>query len=340
MKVLSAMKKGIGITNRKLGLVIILLIINIIFGLVLGIPMYYKLHNSFGDSMVSENMVEGFDTLWHGEFQHEQDGFASSFKPSILSLGAILNNFVTIESWKPFNVNSMPISIWVLGLLYLIFWTFLNGGVLGTFNSMDRKFSFKNFFGDCGKYFIRFFILTIVALACYILLNKYFFPWLEEVFKEFSFVKNATEEKIPFLFNRLRDFIFLILLFFIGMLFDYAKISIVVDERRNIIVSFFKSLFFILRHIIKVYFLYIILAVIGIIFIALYTLADLQISQNTLRNILIMIGIQQVYMLLKIWLKCTFLSSQMSLYKGFKKVTEGDLIEGRGEPFAVKEEIV
>ena len=124
------------------------------------------------------------------------------------------------------------------------------------------------------------------------------------------------------------------------MLFDYAKISIVVDERRNIIVSFFKSLFFIIRHIIKVYSLYIILAGIGIIFIALYTLVDLQISQNSLRNILIIIGIQQVYILLKIWLKCTFLSSQMSLYKGIKKVTGGDLIEGRGEPFAVKEEIV
>ena len=198
MKVLSALKKGLGITSRKLGLIIILLFINIIFGLALGIPMYYTLHNSFGDSMVSENMVEGFDTLWYGEFQQEQDGFASSFKPSILSLGAVLNNFVTIESWKPFNLNSMPVTIWVLGLLYLIFWTFLNGGILGAFNSMDKKFSFNKFFGDCGKYFIRFFILTIGAFACYVLLNKYFFPWMEEVFKELSFVKNATVELVPF----------------------------------------------------------------------------------------------------------------------------------------------
>ena len=99
------------------------------------------------------------------------------------------------------------------------------------------------------------------------------------------------------------------------------------------------ALFFILRHIIKTYLLYFILAFIGIIFIAFYTYADMQMSQNTLRNVGIMIVLQQVYIFLKIWLKCTFLSSQMSLYKDFQVAAEaeGELIERRGEPFATIE---
>jgi len=336
MKVLSALKKGVGITNRRFGLIIILLIINIIISLVLSIPMFYKLQGSLGNSLVSENMLEGFDTLWYEEFQSEQSGFTSSFKASIIGIGAILNNFVTIESGNLFKLNIMPVTIWVLGLIYLLFWTFLNGGILGMFNSMDKKLSFNNFFGDCGKYFIRFLFLTIGAVACYMLLSSYFFPWLEGGLSNLG--ENATKEWIPFTLDRFRNIIFLILLFFIGMLFDYAKISIVVDEKRNVIVPFFKSLFFIIRHIIKTYTLYFILAFIGIIFIVLYALTDSLMPQNTFRNILIMIVIMQAYIFLKIWLKCTFLSSQMSLYKGFKEKAEEEVIEKRGEPFAIREE--
>ena len=338
MKALSALKVGSGITTRKFGIVIFLLIINIIFALVLSIPMFYTLQDSFGDSKVGENMLEGFDTLWYGEFRNEVSGFASSFSPSIMGIGAILNNFVTIERGNLFNIRSIPNTIFLLGVIYLLFGAFLNGGILGAFNSPERKFSFGNFFEDCGKYFIRFFFLMIIAVACYLVLQRFFFPWLNSAFSSLGWVKNATEEKIPFLFDRLKNLIFVIILFFIGMLFDYAKIITVVEQRRNIIASFFRSLGFILTHIIKTFSLYYILVFIGIIFITLYTYIEPLFTTNTLRNIGIVFGIQQVYIILKIWLKCTFFSSQMSLYKGVVvSPEEEELIPRKIEPFAIKE---
>ena len=153
-------------------MIIFLLIINIIFALVLSVPIYYILQDSFGDSKVSENMLEGFDMLWYGEFQNEVSGFASSFEPSIIGIGGILNNFVIIESGN--LLRNVPITIAILGLLYLLFSTYLNGGILGAFDIPDRKFSFKNFFADCGKYFIRFFFLMVIFVSICTPIDKYF----------------------------------------------------------------------------------------------------------------------------------------------------------------------
>ena len=207
MKVLSSLKMGAGITSRKFGIVIILLIINIVFALILSVPMFYTLQNSFGDSLVSKNMMEGFDSVWYGEFQNEVKGFASSFNPSIIGIGGILNNFVIIERGNLFNLKSLPATILALGILFLLFGTFLNGGILSVFNSPEKKFSFRSFFEECGNYFIRFFFLMIFAVAIYVVLCVYFFPWLEGIFRVLG--ENATEEKIPFLLDRLRNFIYI-----------------------------------------------------------------------------------------------------------------------------------
>jgi hypothetical protein len=311
MKVLFALRMGMGITLRKFGIVILLLIINVIFAFVLSVPMFFTLQHSFGDSIVRDNMLDGFDTLWYGEFQYEIKGVASSFNPSIIGIGAFLSNFTNIESGKLFQNLLSPISI--LMILYLIFGTFLNGGILGTFNQPEKKFSFINFFKDCSKYFFRFLLIMICAVACYVVLYKYFFPWLGNIFNKWG--ENATVEKIPFLFDRIRNFISLVIICFIGIVFDYTKIITVVEQKRNIIMSFVKSLIFIFLYITKSFSLYIVLMIIGIVFIIFYAVSESLFTQNTLQNIWIVFGIQQTYILLKLWLKCTFFSSQMTLYK-------------------------
>ncbi|MCK4966393.1 hypothetical protein KAS50_05140, partial [bacterium] len=217
--------------------------------------------------------------------------------------------------------------------------TFLTGGVLGVFNEPERKFSFGTFFGDSGKYFIRFFIFTAGAVACYIVIVKYFAPWFSGIFE--SITENAKEEKVPFFVERLKNIVFLIMLFFVGMVFDYSRILTVVDQRRNVIISFFKSLYIIFRHIHRTFTIYYVLAFAGFVLIALYWAAGNFIPQDTFLNIAILFGLQQLYILLKLYLRCTFFTSQMVFYKGASGKAEEvkkEIVPEKEEPSDIKEE--
>lgn len=325
MKALTAVKEGIGLTNRKFGIVILLLLFNFIIALVLGIPMYYILQDSFGGSMVQDTMFEGFDTVWYSWFSTGAEGLAVSFKASIAGIGGILDNFVLMESGKLFDINSIPAAVFVLGILYLLAVTFLTGGVLGIYNEPEKKFSFGRFFGNSGKYFIRFFIFTAAGVACYLVIIKYFSPWFSGLFE--SMREAATEEKIDFFIDRIQNISFLILILFIGMLFDYARIATVVDKRRNVVFAVLRSLYVIIRHIHRTVTIYFLLAAAGAVLIVAYAITESLIPQNTIQNIIVIFGVYQLYMFLKLYIRCTFFTSQMAFYKGISRPREKEVKE-------------
>ena len=124
------------------------------------------------------------------------------------------------------------------------------------------------------------------------------------------------QERTVVIIGWLKNIVFMILIFFIGMVFDYCRIITVVDKRRNIIFSLFKSLYIIVRYIHKTFAIYYLLAFIGFILIVVYSISEHFIPQNTMRSIAIAFAVQQFYLLLKLYLRCTFFSTQMSFYKG------------------------
>ena len=106
--------------------------------------------------------------------------------------------------------------------------TFLLGGILDRL-ARNRATASYGFFGACGMYFFRFLRLAPMAIAIYALLFLFVYPALP----------NAP---VP------RDVYFVPLLIAVHVLFDFAKVRMVVEDRRSAIGGVTAALRFVRRN--------------------------------------------------------------------------------------------
>ncbi|RKY86287.1 hypothetical protein DRQ09_06290 [candidate division KSB1 bacterium] len=312
MGVFKAFAKGINSSIRVKKIILFVFIVNLIFGLVLALPLYNTLQNSFGNSLVRNNMMKGFDYQWWSEFQFNNKGFVTSFNPSIIGIGAILNNIQGLFYGYFFRPTFSPII--VLAIIFMIINSFFAGGLLEIYNSEENKYSMRQFFSGCGTYFFRFLRLMIISLILYAV----FFIWVRGLLDSLhsTITQNAKTERFVVILRFIEDILMIFFICFINMIFDYAKIRTVVEKGKWMVIETVKSICFIFSHFFKVLGLYYLIVIMGVIFGVLYWVAHTQIVQNTLWMVLIMIVIQQIYIGIKIWIRFTFFGSEMAFFKG------------------------
>ena len=109
--------------------------------------------------------------------------------------------------------------------------------------------------------------------------------------------------------------IFLFFLFFIQMVFDYAKIRTVLEDRRDMFKTAMRSYGFAFKHFGRVMGLYWMIALIGIVLLAIFVFVKKLIPGSTGLGMLILFLWMQVYAYHRVGIKLLFAASQTSLYK-------------------------
>ena len=310
MKVLINFIKGFTNTWKAALMILLLLIVNLAFSLILALPMYHSLKDSFGDSLVGERMVEGFDYLWWEEFRDEAEGLEKTFTPSIIGKGAILNN---LEGLIMMRIFDLPSIVLIMGLLYIILHTFLAGGILSIFNKKEGKFSMGEFFQGAGSHFFRFFLLMFLSWFFFILFPFVSFGILGTILENVR--ENAFSEITPFYLGLVFYLIVLILFLFIQMVFDYGRIKIVLEESRNVMKSALGAFGFVFRHLGSTLGLFSLLFLVQVAVTVVYILIQGFIPQSHLWGVSIAFLFQQVFIFSLIWIRCWLYSSQMELYR-------------------------
>lgn len=310
MKVFINFIKGLTNTLKAARMILLLLIINLAFSLILALPMYHSLKDSFGDSLVGERMAEGFDYLWWEEFRDEAEGLEKTFTPSIIGKGAILNN---LEGLIMMRIFDLPSIILIMGLLYIILHTFLSGGILSIFNSKGGKFSIGDFFQGAGSHFFRFFLLMLLSWLFFILLPFVSFGILGTVLENVR--ENAFSEITPFYLGLVFNLVVLVLLLFIQMVFDYGRIKIVLEESRNVMKSALGAFRFVFRHLGSTLGLFSLLFLVQVAVTFVYISLQGFIPQSYFWGVLIAFLFQQAFIFSLIWVRCWLYSAQMELYK-------------------------
>ncbi len=281
--------------------------------MILALPMYNSLQDSLGRRKAGEAMAGGFDYLWWEEFRDENKGLEKTFSPSIIGKGAVLNNLETLVEMR-FLELPPPVLAW--GILYLIAHAFLAGGILFIFSQEKPRFSLKRFFEGAGSYFSRFFLLLLVSLFFYlaigILSSRGFNSTLDDISKE------AISEVNPFYYGLLFSAITFLLLLFVQMVFDYARIKVVLEEKRNVLAATFSAFGFVLRHPISTIGLYSLIFIFNVgITIGYVVLKELLPQTNPL-EVSAAFLLQELFIFALIWIRCWLYSSQLELYRHMK----------------------
>ena len=197
-----------------------------VLALPLAITMRGLLQSHLGASLAAEGAANGVNYDWWQEFASQATGIGTTFSPTIIGFAATLDN---ISSLLDGQREIAPIAGALA--LYLLSWTFLAGGIIDRY-ARQRPVRAAGFFAASGMHVFRQLRLAGVSGFVYWWLFAYVHPWL---FLEWfaNRTRTMTVERNVFLWRVVLYVVFGILLVVVNAIFDYAKIRVVVEDRRS-----------------------------------------------------------------------------------------------------------
>jgi hypothetical protein len=175
------------------------------------------------------------------EFADQASGIGLTFKPTVIGFGAILDNLSAF-----IDDTARPIAIVATASLYVLAWIFLAGGIVDRF-ARDRAIGAHGFFAACGVFFFRFLRLAIVQWLVYAFLFAYLHDWLFDTFYP-RITHEMSVERTAFLTRLALYLVFGLLVAAAALVFDYAKVRAVVEDRRSMLGAIGAALGFVRRN--------------------------------------------------------------------------------------------
>lgn len=202
------------------GVWLVLLLTALPFAIALG----GAIEADLGSSAAAAPAAHGVNMDWWQEFlfRHPEHG---SFRPSIIGGAVPLAN---ISAWIDNRDGVAPLGA---AAAYLASWAFLLGGILDRY-ARRRRLGAAGFFAACGVYFWRFLRLGVMAAVFYLFLFGSLHYWLFDLFYPWV-TRDLDVERTAFLWRVALYACFLVPLGAALLLFDYAKVRLVVEDRRS-----------------------------------------------------------------------------------------------------------
>ncbi len=263
-----------------------------------------------GGSLVEQNLRTGFDLDWYGEFAEQASGVAATFGPEVIGHMAVVQN---LERFLDGKLLAAHRTLLAVGGLYLIFWTFLVGGILDRFAHPGEPHSRARLFGHSGEFFWRMFRLLILSVLFYLAIFRFVANPLHDFVEQAT--RDVTVERTIILWTALVYLLTGLLLAMVSMAFDYAKIAVVVERRRSAVLALLRGLGFIARHPGPTCGLYLLLSIAAAMVLFSYGAIAPGSGQSNWTTVLVAFVLGQAFVLARILVKLWFLASQTILFQ-------------------------
>lgn len=240
MSATGAFRDGVRRVNRAPVLLAGMFAATLLVAVPLTIALSGMLEAHLGPSLAAATAASGTNHDWWEEFSAQATGLGTTFVPSIVGFGAVLDNLSGL-------LDNAPLATTVAGVTaaWLVIWSFLSGGVLDRY-ARQRPTRASGFFSACGTHFWRLLRLGLIALAVYYVLFSIVHPWIfDDVYP--GVTRDMTVERSAFLVRLGCYAVFGLLLVACNVVFDYARIRIVVEDRRSALGALAAGLRFVRR---------------------------------------------------------------------------------------------
>jgi hypothetical protein len=301
----AAWRDGVRRVNRAPAMLVGLFLLTLFVALPLSIALSGMIEAQLGGSLVAETLATGASYDWWQEFSAQASGLGTTFVPSIIGFGAVLNNLDAI-------LDNLPMATTIAGATsaWLVLWSFLSGGVLDRY-ARQRPTRAYGFFAACGTHFWRFLRLGIVAWAVYWVLFAEVHVWLfDSVYPWLT--RDLTVERTAFAIRLVLYLIFGLVLITANIVFDYARIRIVVEDRHSALGALVAGARFVMRQR-GTLALYALNALTFILLALVYAL--LAPGVRTGFGFWITFAIAELYILARHYVKLLFYASQTSFFQ-------------------------
>lgn len=307
MKVLRALRDGLGRVGGAPAVVAGMYLVTLALSWPLALALQGMLADHLGHSLAADRAAAGVNYDWWQEFSSQAVGLGRTFVPAIIGFGAPLKNLSDLLDRQP-----LPAVIAGAAGAYLVVWAFFAGGILDRY-ARRRPTRTAAFFSACGVFFFRFLRLAVLAAIVYVVLFRHVHGWLfDDLYR--SVTRDFTVERDAFAIRVALYLLFGLLLVLANLVFDYAKVRAVVEDRRSMLGALVAAVRFVLRHPGSTLGLYAATGVIFLVVLGAYALvapgvwtSGWPVAQGLL--------IGQAYVLARLCVKLLFWASETSLFQ-------------------------
>ncbi len=304
----AAWGEGMRRVNRAPAVLIGVWTLTVLISLPLTAAMRGMLRDHLGDSLAADSAASGVNYDWMQEFTAQAAGVGVTFGPAVLGFGAVVDNLSAF-----IDNERKPIVIIGAASAYVVLWIFLAGGIIDRY-ARDRVTHAHGFFAASGMFFFRFLRLGVLMGVAYGLLFRYLHPWLFDTMYP-RLTSDVTVERTAFMIRLGLYAVFGFLLAACNLLFDYAKVRAVVEDRRSMLGATAAGARFIRRNAGAAVGLYIIDVALFVMVLTLYALVAPG-AGGVGWSMWLGFLTGQIYVLGRLWVKLVFWASETALFQG------------------------
>jgi hypothetical protein len=261
-----------------------------------------------GSSMAASGAAAGVNGIWWQEFTTRHPAFAESFQPSIVGFASVLNNLSLFLS----AATPGPIVV-AAALAYVAAWIFLLGGILDRY-ARQRRTGAHGFFAASGVFFFRFLRLGVLAGVAWMFVFGVIHAWLFDGFYRWV-TREATVERTAFAWYAMLTVLFVLIVAAVMVVFDYAKVRAVVEDRRSMIGALMAAARFVARHPAAVAAVFLLNALLFGGALAAYAVLARGAAGGGTLTVVIGFVIAQAYVLARLFVKLSFYASAVALFQ-------------------------
>jgi hypothetical protein len=308
MTALQAFRDGIRRVNRAPAILAAVWLLTLAVSLPLGLAMRTAIQDHLGSSLAADQAVSGVNYDWMQEFGEQATGLATTFRPTIIGFGAVLDNLSGFMD----NV-SRPIAIVGAASAYIVLWIFLAGGIIDRY-ARGHATRAHGFFSASGVFFFRFVRLAIVMMVTYGLLFYFLHPWLfDRIYPRLT--RELSVERTAFLIRFALYVAFGLGLAACNLIFDYTKVRAVIEDRRSMLGALAAAIRFASRNAGAAALLYAIDFALFMAVVAAYALIAPGAGGSGL-TMWLAFALGQLYICARLWVKLVFWASEAAFFQG------------------------
>jgi hypothetical protein len=308
MTVFGGWRDGIRRVNRAPAVLVGVWAMTVLVSLPLTAALRAMLRDHLGASLAADSAATSVNYDWMQEFTSQASGIGVTFGPAVLGFAAVLDNMSAF-----LDRTTQPIVIAFAAATYLGLWMFLAGGIIDRY-ARDRITRAHGFFAASGVFFFRFLRLGVLMGLAYGLLVRYLHPWFFNTLYP-SVTRDLTVERTALLIRAALYALFALCFAACNLLFDYAKVRAVVEDRRSMLGATAAGARFIMRNASAALGLYLVNVVLFALVLAAYAvIAPGAGGAGWSMWLAFLIG--QVYVLARLWVKLVFWASETALFQG------------------------
>jgi hypothetical protein len=308
MGVVTAFRQGLGRVAGAPAIFVGVALLTFLLALPAGLALRGMLRSHLGESRAAETAATGVNQDWWEEFKAQATGIGATFDQTIIGFAAVLDNLSAMLDAR----FRSPVVGAIVGV-YLVLWAFLAGGIIDRY-ARGRPTRAHGFFAASGVFFFRFLRLAVIMALVYCLLFVYVHYYLFDRF--FPYVtRDVDVERTALVWRVTLYALFGALLIVTTMVFDYAKIRAVVEDRRSMIGAFGAAMRFVSRHPAGTVALYLLNGLCFVLVLALYWLVAPG-AGTTGVSMWTGFALGQLYLLARLLVKLLFLASQTAFFQG------------------------